>query len=319
MRILLITLFSFLSLLVLGQELKPDFVVSSTGDGDFKTVQEAFNAVPDFRKNITTIFVRNGVYREKLVLARSKSNVRLIGEDKEKTVLVYDDFAAKKNRFGEEIGTSGSASFYVFADDFTAENITFENSAGRVGQAVAVRIDGDRVAFYNCRFLGNQDTLYPFGEKSRQYYYNCYVEGTVDFIFGWSTAVFERCTIYCKEGTGYITAASTLQDREYGFVFLNCTLTGNAAAETYYLGRPWRPFAKTVFIDCFMDKHIRKEGWHNWNKPDAEKTSYYGEALSRGPGARMEERVSWSHILTEVEISRYKLENIMGDWKISHP
>ncbi len=161
-----------------------DFMVAQDGSGDFTTVQEAINAVPDFRKNRTTIFIKNGVYKEKLILPASKTLVSFIGEEATKTILTYDDYAAKKNIFGEEKGTTGSSSFFIFGDDFHARNITFENSAGPVGQAVAVRIDGDRVVFENCRFLGFQDTLYPHGEHSRQYYKDCYIEGTVDFIFG---------------------------------------------------------------------------------------------------------------------------------------
>lgn len=296
-----------------------DFVVAVDGSGDFQSVQAAFDAVPDYRKNTTTIFVRNGTYKEKLILPASKTNVRLIGEDKMKTILTFDDYASKKNRFGEEIGTTGSTSIFLFADGFTAENITFENSAGPVGQAVAVRIDGDRVAFFNCRFLGNQDTLYPHGERSRQYYKDCYIEGTTDFIFGWSTAVFEGCTIYSKTGGHYITAASTPENNPFGFVFINCKITGNAPENSYFLGRPWRPYARTVLINCFLDKHIRPEGWHNWNKPDAEKTTFYGEFGSSGPGSDLSQRVEWSKKLTEEEAKRYVPGNIFGDWEIKDP
>ncbi|GAB3821952.1 hypothetical protein GCM10028895_25150 [Pontibacter rugosus] len=179
---------------------------------------------------------------------------------------------------------------------------------------MAVRIDGDKVMFTNCRFLGNQDTLYPHGEKSRQYYKNCYIEGTTDFIFGWSTAVFENCEIYCKKGGSYITAASTLEGTPYGFVFLNCRITGDAPAESYYLGRPWRPFAKTVFINSHLGNMIKPEGWHNWSKPDAEKTSYYAEYNSKGPGANPKARVAWSHKLTKEQASKYTLENIFNGW-----
>ena len=197
-----------------------DFVVAKDGSGDFKTVQEAINAVPDFRKNRTTIYIKNGTYKEKLVLPASKTAVTFIGQDVEKTILTHDDYASKKNTFGEEMGTTGSTSFYIFGDDFTARNITFENSAGPVGQAVAVRIDGDKVMFENCRFLGFQDTLYPHGRQSRQYYKNCYIEGTTDYIFGSATAVFENCVIHSKANT-FITAASTPEGAEFGFVFLN--------------------------------------------------------------------------------------------------
>ncbi|RNI28281.1 pectin esterase [Rufibacter immobilis] len=291
-----------------------DFVVAKDGSGQFRTVQEAINAVPDFRKNQTSIYIKNGVYKEKITLPPTKTNVRLVGQDVKKTILTYDDYAAKKNRFGEEMGTTGSTSFFVYGDDFTAENLTFENSAGPVGQAVAVRVDGDKVIFRNCRFLGFQDTLYPHGEKSRQYYQNCYIEGTTDFIFGWSTAVFENCEIFCKKGGNYITAASTLEGAPYGFVFLNCRLTGDAPQNSFYLGRPWRPFAKTVFINTYLGKHIRPEGWHNWSKPEAEKTTFYAEYNSTGPGAASKNRVPWSKQLTTQEAQQYTLKNIFQDW-----
>jgi len=289
------------------------FVVAADGSGDFRTVQEAINAVPDYRKNETKIFIKKGVYKEKLVLATSKTNVTFIGEDIEKTILTYDDFAQKKNRFGEEVGTSGSTSFFVFGDGFRAENMTFENSSGPVGQAVAVRVDGDMVAFINCRFLGCQDTLYPHGEKSRQYYKNCYIEGTVDFIFGWSTAVFDRCTIVCKEH-GFVTAPSTNEGTAFGLVFLDCKITGNATEASFYLGRPWRPFGKSAFLRCDLDKMIKPEGWHNWDKPVAEKNSFFAEYKNTGAGAPTEKRVGWAHQLTEEESSSYTPEKILGDW-----
>ncbi|MFD0990101.1 pectinesterase family protein [Mariniflexile jejuense] len=286
-----------------------DFVVDSNGYGDYKTVQQAINAVPDFRKNETKIFIKNGVYKEKLVLPTSKTNVTFVGENKNETILTYDDFAQKHNSFGEEIGTTGSTSFFVFGDGFKAKNITFENSAGPIGQAVAVRIDGDKVIFENCKFLGNQDTLYCHGDKSRQYYKNCYIEGTVDFIFGWSTAFFENCEIYCKN-SGYITAASTNKDATFGFVFKNCKITGSALENTFYLGRPWRDYAKTVWIDCYMDKHIKPEGWHNWGKPNAELTTFYAEYNSTGPGAS-NKRVDWSKKISKKEINNFTLEEVL--------
>jgi len=191
----------FVNPLVAQEELKKDkkayhFIVSKDGKGDFKTVQEAINAIPDFRKNETRIFIKNGTYKEKLVLPASKTHVTFVGEDVLNTVITYDDYAQKLNRFDEEMGTTGSTSFFIFGDNFKAENLTFQNDAGPVGQAVAVRVDGDKAVFLNCRFLGNQDTLYLHGRDSRQYYKNCYIEGTIDFIFGWSTVVFEDCEIY---------------------------------------------------------------------------------------------------------------------------
>ncbi len=290
-----------------------DFVVAGDGSGDFLTVQEAINAVPDFRKNRTTIFIKKGIYKEKLVLPASKTLVSFIGEDPEETILTYDDYAQKKNRFGEEVGTTGSTSFYIFGEGFIAENITFENSAGPVGQAVAVRIESDMVAFKNCRFMGNQDTLYPHGKNSRQYYKNCYIEGTVDFIFGWSTAVFEDCTIFCKT-KGYVTAPSTEEGTAYGFVFLNCDITGNAPEHSFYLGRPWRPYGKSVFIGCKLGKHIRPEGWHNWGDTNKEKTAYFAEYNNTGEGADTSDRVTWSHQLTSELAKMYTAENILGEW-----
>lgn len=291
-----------------------DFVVSGDGSGDFSTIQEAINAVPDMRKNETRILIKNGRYKEKLILPASKTNITFIGEDVNETIITYDDYASKANRFGEEIGTSGSSGFFVFGDGFTARNITFENSSGPVGQAVAVRIDGDKAIFENCRFLGYQDTLYPHGSNSRQYYKNCYIEGTTDFIFGWSTAVFENCEIFSKKGGSYITAASTNEDADYGFVFINCRLTGDTPAQSVYLGRPWRPYAQTVFINCEMGSHIKPEGWHNWNKPDAENTAFYAEYNSSGPGAAKDSRVKWSHQLTAGESEKFTLEKIFKDW-----
>jgi pectinesterase len=293
-----------------------DFIVASDGSGDFETVQEAINAVPDFRKNRTTIFIKNGIYKEKLVLPASKTNVTFIGEDAVKTILTYNDFSSRKNSFGEEKGTTGSTSFYIFGEGFTAENITFENSAGPVGQAVAVRIDGDRIAFKNCRFLGFQDTLYPHGEKSRQYYKNCYIEGTVDFIFGWSTAVFDECTIFCKDH-GYITAPSTLEETPYGFVFLKCKITGNAQEASFYLGRPWRPCGKSVFIECELENHIKPEGWHNWRNPENEKTAFFAEYKNTGASASIEKRVNWLHKLSKEQAGKYTPENILGEWSVN--
>ena len=309
-RIALVLAFCLISVLAQSQDF--DFTVAKDGSGDFLTVQEAFDAVPDFRKNETRILLKPGLYKEKLVLASSKTNVALIGEDPKTTVVTHDDYAQKKNRFGEEMGTTGSSSFFVFGDGFFAKNITFENSAGPVGQAVAVRVTGDKVVFENCRFLGFQDTLYPQGDRSRQYYKDCYIEGTVDFIFGWSTAFFDNCEIHSKGPSGYVTAASTNEGTPVGFVFLNCKLTGDSPAGSVYLGRPWRDFAQTVFINTEMGAHIKPEGWHNWSKPDAEKTAFYGEFHSTGPGSAPSSRVSWSHQLSSEEAEKYTIQNVLA-------
>jgi len=292
-----------------------DIVVAANGTGDFKTVQEALNSVAILKTKETQIFIKNGVYKEKLEVIKDENNITLIGESKENVILTYDDYASKKNASGEGIGTSGSASFIVTADNFKAKNITFENSSGPVGQAVAVRIDGDKVIFDNCKFLGFQDTLYPRSTSSRQYYKNCYIEGTTDFIFGASTAVFDQCEIFAKKGGSYLTAASTIQNTAYGLVFLNCKLTTNSADGTYYLGRPWRPFAKTVFVQCEMAAHIKPEGWHNWSKPEAETTTFYGEYQSTGTGGNTASCVTWSHLLTSEQFAKeYTLAAIFKDW-----
>lgn len=289
-----------------------DFVVAKDGSGDFKTVQEAVNAVPDFRKVPTTIFIKNGIYKEKIVLAESKFSVYLIGEDSFQTILTFDDFATKLNRFGEEIGTTGSASFFAFGEGFSAKNITFQNTAGPVGQAVALWIKSDKSVFENCRFLGFQDTLYTFGVDSRQYYKDCYIEGTVDFIFGPSVAIFENCIIHCKN-TGYITAASTLQWRYYGYVFKNCKITGEKAG-THFLGRPWRPFSRVAFIACDLGDVIKPEGWDNWRNPANEKTAYYAEYKNTGAGSSTDKRVGWFKPLNEKQVAEYTFENIFGGW-----
>lgn len=294
---------------------KYDYVVAKDGSGDFKSVQEVINAVPFLKTTETKILIKNGTYKEKLEIPENKNNITFIGESKEKVVITYDDYASKKNSIGENIGTSGSASFIVTGNDFKAQNITFENAAGPVGQAVAVRVDGDRIVFDNCKFLGFQDTLYPRSTTSRQYYRKCYIEGTVDFIFGASTAVFDQCEIFTKAGGGYITAASTPETNRYGFVFLNCKLTTNSENNSYYLGRPWRNYAKTVFIKCEMGADIKAEGWHNWSKPDAEATTFYAEYLSVGSGANTASRVSWSHLLTAEQVATdYTLNAIFKDW-----
>lgn len=276
-----------------------DYVVAQDGSGDFFTVQEAVNAVPDFRKNVrTTILVRKGTYKEKIIIPESKINISLIGEDG--TILTNDDFANKKNVFGENMGTSGSSGCYIYAPDFYAENITFENSAGPVGQAVACFVSADRAYFKNCRFLGFQDTLYTYGKQSRQYYEDCYIEGTVDFIFGWSTAVFNRCRIHSK-GDGYVTAPSTDKGKKYGYVFYDCRLTADKEVAKVYLSRPWRPYAQAVFVRCELGKHILPEGWHNWGKRENEKTVFYAEYDSKGAGANPQARAAFSRQLKNLK------------------
>jgi pectinesterase len=202
----------------------------------------------------------------------------------------------------------------VEADDFYASNLTIQNTSGEVGQAVALSVFSDRVVIGNCNILGNQDTLYASGEGNRQYFKDCYIKGTTDFIFGSATALFENCTIHSKKNS-YITAASTPEGIEYGFVFKNCKLTADENVTEVYLGRPWRIYAKTVFINCEMGNHIKPEGWHNWSKPEAEKTSFYGEYNCTGAGFKSQSRVSWSHQLSKSQAKDYTVENILASTK----
>ncbi|MEP4534705.1 MAG: pectinesterase family protein [Cyclobacteriaceae bacterium] len=290
-----------------------DFVVAQDGTGDFELVQDAIDAVPYLRKNRTRILIKEGQYKEKLMIASIKTNISFYGEGTGKTILTYDEYASKLNQFGENIGTSGSSSIYIYGDGFEARDITFENSFGVGSQAVAVRVDGDKVKFENCRFLGNQDTLYPHGKESRQYYKNCYIEGTVDFIFGWSTAYFDECEIYCKS-KGYITAASTEQGSEYGFVFNNCKIEGSAEAGSVFLGRPWRPYSHTVFINCELGEIIHPDGWNPWGSEDKKTTSRYAEYNNYGAGYQPGKRVDWVDILTAEQAEKYTIENVLGDW-----
>ena len=285
-----------------------DLVVAKDGSGDFFTVQEAINAVPDYRKGArTTILVKEGTYKEKVIIPASKNAVSLIGEGDVK--ITFDDYAGKPNIFGEEKGTSGSSSCYIYAPDFYAENITFENSAGPVGQAVACFVSADKAYFRKCRFLGFQDTLYTYGKGCRQYYEECYIEGTVDFIFGWSVAVFNRCRIH-SIGKGYLTAPSTDKGQKYGYAFYDCDITADEGVEKVYLSRPWRPYAKAVFIRCNMGRHILPEGWNNWRKVENEKTVFYAEYQSKGEGANPKNRAAYSRQLKSLD--GYSMEEVLS-------
>jgi len=284
--------------------------VAPDGTGDYRTIQEAVMAVRDFMQVEATIFIKNGTYKEKLLIPSQKTHITLLGESKEGVIITYGDYSGD----AEKHSTYTSSTVRVQGNDFTAENITFENSAGRVGQAVALHVEGDRATFRNCRMLGNQDTLFLAVENSRQYYQDCYIEGTTDFIFGGSTAVFEHCTIQSKTDS-YITAASTTPRQQFGLVFLNCQLTAAPEAKKVYLGRPWRPHARTVFINTDMGAHIRPEGWNNWGQPTNESTAYYAEYQSKGPGATTKGRVAWSKQLTSKEAKQYTLKTIFAGFQ----
>ena len=289
-------------------------IVSKDGRGNFKTVQEALNVIPLNNKKPVTIFVRRGTYKEKLHLDSSKNFVTIIGEDEFKTILTYDDHPGKVNAHGDSINTRSSYSFMIKGNNFTASNITFQNDAGfTAGQAVAAEVDGDKASFFDCRFVGNQDVLFTNSETSRQYYKDCYIEGTTDFIFGSATVWFEHCHIHSKKNS-HVTAASTPKEHSYGYVFNECILTGDTSLHNVSLGRPWRPYASVTYIHCFIDGHIKPEGWSNWNSTDNYKTTRYAEYENYGPSADPSKRVSWSHQLNDEEIKNYTLKNIFENW-----
>ncbi|HYJ46071.1 MAG TPA: pectinesterase family protein [Pyrinomonadaceae bacterium] len=293
-----------------------ELFVAPDGSAKYKSVQEAIMAVPaGSPDNPVIIHLKPGVYKELIYIQHEKRFFHLVGENAEKTVLTYDLNANLTGKDGKPIGTFRTPSTQIDADDFTAENITFENAAGPVGQALAVRVDGDRVVFRNCRFLGWQDTILL--NRGRQYFENCYITGHVDFIFGGATAFFERCHIHCLKD-GYITAASTPDNQPYGFVFSHCKITGETAAVKTYLGRPWRAYSAVTFLDTEMTEVVRPEGWHNWNFPEREKTARYAEYGSRGAGATTRSRVAWSHQLSKAEAKAITMEKVLAGsdrWK----
>lgn len=287
-----------------------EIVVAADGSAKYRSVQEAIMAVPaGSPDNPVVIRIKPGIYKELIYVQREKRFFKLIGEDAEKTVLTYDLHANVIGTDGKPIGTFRTPSTQIDADDFTAENITFENSAGPVGQALAIRVDGDRVVFRNCRFLGWQDTILL--NRGRHYFEDCYITGHVDFIFGAATAFFERCHIHCLRD-GYITAASTHDTAAFGFVFSNCRITGETPEVKTYLGRPWRAHSAVAYLNTEMSAVVRPVGWHNWNLPEREKTARYTEYASRGPGAKPRERVGWSRQLTKREASLITLEKVLG-------
>jgi pectinesterase len=296
-------------------------VVAQDGSGNYKTIQEAVNSVRDLGQSRVTIYIRKGVYREKLIVPSWKTAISLIGDSSGTTTITNADYSGKpvpegKDAFGlAKFTTYTSYTVLVLGNDFIAENLVIENTSGRVGQAVALHVEGDRCIFKNCRILGNQDTLYATTETSRQYYENCYIEGTTDFIFGEATCVFQSCTIKALTNS-YITAAANRRGHEFGFVFLDCKLIADTGVTKEYLGRPWRPYAKTVFIRTQMGSHILPEGWNPWKGdlmfPDKEKTAYYAEYGSTGKGGNTAKRVGWSHQLSSKEVKKYTLKNIFA-------
>jgi pectinesterase len=299
------------SLLGTGSRLagQTNLVVAGDGTGQFKTLQEAIMAVPaGSAANPVLIRIKPGTYKELIYVQREKRFFHLLGQDAQKTVLTFNLNANLPGPDGKPIGTFRTASTVIDADDFTAENITFENSAGPVGQALAIRVEGDRVVFHNCRFLGWQDTI--LDNRGRHFYQGCYIAGHVDFIFGGGTAFFEDCHIHCL-GDGYITAASTPDNQPFGFVFSACRIAGDRPKVRTYLGRPWRAYASTIFLDTEMSDVVRPDGWNNWKKPEAERTTRYGEFNSAGPGANPAARVKWAKQLTASEAKALTRQDVL--------
>lgn len=294
-----------------AQERQDTIVVSRDGTGNFRTLQEAIESARAFMDYTVTIYVKNGVYKEKVIVPSWVENIDIIGEDRDKTIITYDDHANIN-----KMGTFRTYTVKVEGSDITLKNLTIENNAAQLGQAVALHTEGDRLKFINCRILGNQDTIYTGAKFTRLYFKDCYIDGTTDFIFGPSTALFEDCIIHSKRNS-YVTAASTPKEAKYGYVFKHCKLTAEPGVDKVYLGRPWRPYAYTLFIECELGKHIVLAGWHNWGKQSNEETARYMEYKNTGEGANASERVAWSKQLTKKEAEAVTVDAIFrtqSDW-----
>lgn len=287
-----------------AQERQDTIVVSRDGTGNFRTLQEAIESARAFMDYTVTIYVKNGVYKEKVIVPSWVENIDIIGEDRDKTIITYDDHANIN-----KMGTFRTYTVKVEGSDITFKNLTIENNAAQLGQAVALHTEGDRLKFINCRILGNQDTIYTGAKFTRLYFKDCYIDGTTDFIFGPSTALFEDCIIHSKRNS-YVTAASTPKEAKYGYVFKHCKLTAEPGVDKVYLGRPWRPYAYTLFIECELGKHIVLAGWHNWGKQSNEETARYMEYKNTGEGANASERVAWSKQLTKKEAEAVTVDAI---------
>lgn len=286
-----------------------DIVVAADGSGDFTTIQAAIESIRAFKPGpATKVFIKNGRYKEKVIVHSWISNVVFTGESSEGTIITWADHANIN-----KMGTFRTHTLLVQGNDIVFENLTIENNAPQLGQAVALHVEGDRVSFFNCRILGNQDTIYTGREAVRIYFDHCYIDGTTDFIFGPSTAWFEACTLHSKRNS-YVTAASTPASEKYGYIFNHCVLTAAPGVNKVYLGRPWRESGMTLFMHCELGGHIVAAGWHNWGKPDNEQTARYYEFENTGAGSATDQRVAWSKQLSKKESKQYTLENVFGTW-----
>lgn len=294
-----------------------NITVAQDGSGDYNTIQEALNSTRDLGPSEVVIHIKNGVYHEKLEIPSWKHKLTLVGEDRNKTVITNNDYSGKTDSItGKKLSTFTSATVTVKGDDISFKNLSIKNESCGEGQAVALHVEGDRFFAEDCNILGCQDTLYTATEGSRQFYLNCFIQGTTDFIFGEAVAVFKGCTIKSLKNS-YVTAAATPKGQEFGYVFIDCRLTAAEGVDEVYLGRPWRPYARTVFINTELGGHILPEGWNPWKGddmfPNKEDTAYYAEYQSKGEGAAPQKRVSWSHQLTEEEAGKYTLDTIFKE------
>lgn len=325
--IIILALFHFYIAYATGKSYdNPDtLVVSRDGTGEFRNVAEAIEVCRAFMEYHKVIYVKKGTYKEKLIIPQWLTNIEICGEDRDQTIITWDDHAnimadispLTAHLSPQKIGTFRTYTLKIEGSRITLKNITIENNAARLGQAVALHTEGDQLTFVNCRFLGHQDTIYTGNAKTRLYFKDCYIEGTTDFIFGPSTAWFENCDIFCKANS-YITAASTPQDVPYGYIFNHCRITTDQHVDKVYLGRPWRDYGYTLFMNCELPKGICPEGWHHWQK-EREQTARYLEYNNHGEGAATGQRVPWSRQLTQKEASKITPEavfSIHDNWDI---
>lgn len=326
--------------------------VAPDGTGDFTTIQAAVDAAPVGNRAPIIIRVRLGEYHEKLHI--NKDNLRIVGDAAERTILTYGDYAKQTHPDGTEKGTFLSYTVIITGNNVEIENLTIRNDAGpgsEVGQAVAVYAAGDRGVFRRCRMIAHQDTLFcgptmqkvadnalpyvlPVTSESvgdagltncRQYFEDCFIQGDVDFIFGPYRCWFERCTLFCNDRgapvNGFYTAANTPQEQPYGFVFHACALTGDGCEDdTVYLGRPWRAFARTVFLACRMDGCVNPVGWEDWG--DKPVTWRYAEHGTWGSRADTAARHPGAARLTDAEAAAITLPEVLGGldgWNPARP
>ena len=300
-----------------GKYDNPDTLfVARDGTGEFRTIDDAIEVCRAFMDYHKVIFVKKGIYKEKLIIPSWLQNIEICGEDVNETVITYDDHANIKVILGtaapreQPMGTFRTYTLKIEGNDITLKNITIENNSARLGQAVALHTEGDRIRVINCRIIGHQDTIYTGVAGTRLYFRDCYICGTTDFIFGPSTAWFEGCTIESLTNS-YVTAASTPKDQPYGYIFNNCCLIAAEGVNKVYLGRPWRDYGYTLFMNCEMGRHICPEGWHHWQK-EREQTARYLEYNNRGEGAVTAQRVGWSRQLTKKEAQKITPEAVFS-------